>query len=706
MNKLLERALKLEENGYWQESVEVYKELLQEYPANPTALFFYGACLFNHEIYDEALDQFARSYNNSTNTEEKQRVLEHILTAYYTPNANEFKLNYQQNVTCLQGYEHNYIHDFPDYNDQPYLCIPRKDGEYYVLFKQTGQISENYLILGEGEGKQQYSIGEILITDIFDAQVLQTIETQTVNPSWLNNYKDPFYLLWEDPTYLIYLQLQDFSPLVSSNRLIFFPGYGEEFELFFKDPQTVLPNNWLGSVNCLDLFKDRLAEIEKQRKAELDAKLSFIQQMAEKYDHPYYRELFTGDVSNIRILFYTTRFSRVVQHSTRDFMKACQEHGMTCDILIEKSDIHRSEAPALVDKIAQFQPNVIFRINYYKADWTVIPKNILFLTWMQDPMRQIYSTDSARDFSPPDLAMALPGWLKIMIATGFDSSRLAPQVLPFNGTGFYPRKMSAEELEFYKSDIALPSNYSMPADSVADFVLSFYEKLPAAEPRDIKMLATRLMIQAYDIFRSQIEDGVLISNNEQCAKVIRQVCAAIGLAMKEEVVYQVAERFYLRICYGLHRRTTLKWVIDGGFQLKLWGRDWEKDDALKNFAHGILPYGEELAKMYSATKIVLATFSHYTSHFRVYEAMACGALPMLRYVPDEDDLTNLRDKFKENEHFVFYYGKQDLNDKLDYYLTHEAERQRIVANGRQCALNNMTYATVVDNFLKLAKSQY
>jgi len=615
-------------------------------------------------------------------------------------------MRYQQNVACLMSYEHNYIRIFPEYDELPFICIPRNDREYYIFNKETQEITQEALILSESmEFQVTAHPGQIfMIVNCFDAQQLQAMEMKTRNPLWINNMKFPLYILWEDFSYLIYLQVQDFQSLVESNRVVFFPDCGADFTVYFSDPQSLIPQLLIGHS---EIAKKRLDDIVVERKQSNDEKLSFIRDMASKYDRRYYSELFAGDVSNIRILLYTSRFTRVVQHSTRDFMKACQEHGIICELLIEKTDIHQASEQALVDKIAQFQPNVIFRINFFKSDFKVVPENMLFLTWMQDPGGQIYSAAHAQKFGWNDFSLALPEWLKAMIKTGFDPSRLSPQILPFNESVFYPRRLSESEQQLYESNIALPSNYNMPSDALANLISVLCEQIPVSSDQSkIKNLIIRCLIQIYDTFRSQIEEGILIASNEQCGKTILEILSALGLNLTNDQVYYIAEEFYQKICYGIHRRTTLKWVVDAGLELKLWGRDWDKDNLLKNYGKGVLAHGEELAKMYSATKIVLATFSHYTGHFRVFEALACGALPMLRYVPEDCDLANFRDKFKENEHFVFYYGKQDLIDKLNYYLTNEEERQRIVMNGCKMALQSATYTNAVEDFLHLVRRNF
>ena len=49
------------------------------------------------------------------------------------------------------------------------------------------------------------------------------------------------------------------------------------------------------------------------------------------------------------------------------------------------------------------------------------------------------------------------------------------------------------------------------------------------------------------------------------------------------------------------------------------------------------------------------------------------------------------DDFVPGEDFVYYESKEDLLQKIDYYLTHEKERQDIADNGHHKTAAGHTY---------------
>jgi hypothetical protein len=700
MEEWLRQAQELEHKGLWQESIQIYKRILQDYPNNPDGLYYYAENLFQQKIYDGALDLFVQCYNHAASSNiVKEKVIKHVRAAYYEPNVNVFRSNYQQNVACLLDYEHNYICDFPDFEDIPFVCIPGNAREFYIFDKQRGIFGKEKLTLSD---QKECKLGlspddRIFAVNIFDIAELSTIVTETTNSDWPNGFKLPMYMLWKNCfAMVVYLQLGDYRPLINKNRMVFFSDFGDNFLRFFQDHRSILPQKILGEPSYNELIKMKFSEIAAERLRDINEKRAFVQQVVSKYNREYYKKLFTGDPSNIRILFYTSRFTRVVQYATRDMLKACQDRGITCELLIEESDLQQAGSEALIEKIAQFQPNVIFRINFFKLDYPDIPENMLFITWMQDPGDHIYSVDFAQKFAWNDFAIALPAWGNVMIATGFEPARLLYQKVPIDTDIFFPRELSASEQEFYGADVAMPANYNIPGCQLIDLA----RRSVSAEIRE-SFIA--VLIDVYDALSYQADAGILIHSSKQCVEIIREACATAMLNLAENIIDYIAEQLFLYIYYIIQRRTTLKWVIDAGFQLKLWGLGWDKDLIFKEYNKGILKHGPDLAKMFSATKIILASCSHQTGHARVFEALACGALPMLRYVPDEHDYVNLRDQFKENEHFVFYYDQQDLIDKLRFYLTHEDERRRIADNGRKRVLETMTYKIAVDNMLGLIR---
>ena len=127
----------------------------------------------------------------------------------------------------------------------------------------------------------------------------------------------------------------------------------------------------------------------------------------------------------------------------------------------------------------------------------------------------------------------------------------------------------------------------------------------------------------------------------------------------------------------------------------VWGPLWER------MPPGILPATKvfpcrmryaQWTKAYSAAKIVVVVHYQdgkvpcYQASPKLFEAMACGAFVLC------DDQRDARALFKDGEHLVFFKDADDLKRKVDHYLAHPEERERIAAAGRQEVLARHTYA--------------
>ncbi|MDD3415232.1 MAG: DUF3880 domain-containing protein [Lachnospiraceae bacterium] len=70
---------------------------------------------------------------------------------------------------------------------------------------------------------------------------------------------------------------------------------------------------------------------------------------------------------------------------------------------------------------------------------------------------------------------------------------------------------------------------------------------------------------------------------------------------------------------------------------------------------------------------------------RALDIMGCGGFLLTNFQAD------FLDYFIPDEDFVYYESEQDLLNKIDFYLIHDAERKKIAASGQQKVLQNFSY---------------
>lgn len=89
---------------------------------------------------------------------------------------------------------------------------------------------------------------------------------------------------------------------------------------------------------------------------------------------------------------------------------------------------------------------------------------------------------------------------------------------------------------------------------------------------------------------------------------------------------------------------------------------------------------------------------YYTSD-RLTHYMMFGTFFMTYYFP------NIRDLFSENE-LVYYENIEDLNDKINFYLKNEYEREKIARNGQKKILEEYNTKNIVKMMLEIFENGY
>lgn len=103
---------------------------------------------------------------------------------------------------------------------------------------------------------------------------------------------------------------------------------------------------------------------------------------------------------------------------------------------------------------------------------------------------------------------------------------------------------------------------------------------------------------------------------------------------------------------------------------------------------------EEVNEKYSRTKICLNMHhlqTKYGANMRVYECLAAGCFQLV------DSNPYIEENFSDG--LVTYTNKQDMYEKLDYYLAHDSEREKIAQKGYECVTENHLFANRLDIIL-------
>lgn len=141
--------------------------------------------------------------------------------------------------------------------------------------------------------------------------------------------------------------------------------------------------------------------------------------------------------------------------------------------------------------------------------------------------------------------------------------------------------------------------------------------------------------------------------------------------------------------------------------LKLWGEEWHLFGFKSEMNRVRAP---EYRRICAGGKIMLGlncgggrtleeimSFSRYTSN-RTRLTMGCGGFVLTNYNE------GLEEVFTPGVHLDFYRSVDDCLEKIDYYLAHPEERQRIATQGCELVRGSMTFDHFVDEVIKDAQS--
>lgn len=124
---------------------------------------------------------------------------------------------------------------------------------------------------------------------------------------------------------------------------------------------------------------------------------------------------------------------------------------------------------------------------------------------------------------------------------------------------------------------------------------------------------------------------------------------------------------------------------------------YRKDFTIPNVHnHGPVDYFREMPSVFRKSRINLNISGRLIKSgvpLRAFDVMGAGGFLLSNYQADFLDL------FVPGEDFVYYESKEDLLDKIGYYLSHENERQAIAKNGHDKVAAGHTYRHRVQEIL-------
>jgi len=160
-----------------------------------------------------------------------------------------------------------------------------------------------------------------------------------------------------------------------------------------------------------------------------------------------------------------------------------------------------------------------------------------------------------------------------------------------------------------------------------------------------------------------------------------------------------------------HNRRKILEYICSGINIGIWAPKVsiygnflkESPKIAKYYKGGPLPYIEVL-KIINASKIILNIHgfsgeSHFDLPLRLFDTAGCGTFQLVEYSD------TLEKYFEIGKEIICYSNKEELKELIEYYLTHDDERETIAKNAQKRVYKEHTYKHRMQELLNIIKKK-
>jgi hypothetical protein len=328
-----------------------------------------------------------------------------------------------------------------------------------------------------------------------------------------------------------------------------------------------------------------------------------------------------------KVLGVTSRFTTMLQYSTRDALAGLEALGYATEILMEERDYEALPRSAVCRKILEMDPDVVLLLDHLHYEFPHLPTNLPCLTWIQDPLPNILCRQAGEGVQPFDFVC---GYYKKRCTEefGYPAEQFYSTNIPVSTRIFHNGGISDADYERYACDVCFVSHASRTIEA-------FYQDQLKAFPASIHPLLRVL----YENVKQLLANGGYLDVQTSAVDFTREAARINGWELTGETFEHIKTHFVFRLWDLGRRQQSLEWVADWarrtGRVLKVYGHGWEEHPTLGEFAAGVAEHGDELRKILRASKIALQLIPAGFRHQRSLEALICRTLVLCRYCPSD-----------------------------------------------------------------------
>jgi len=213
---------------------------------------------------------------------------------------------------------------------------------------------------------------------------------------------------------------------------------------------------------------DRVALRHEQRRCTLAAEIRSLYPRRSPQDWGRrFQAALSGEQPPLRVLGLTSRFTTVLQYSMRDALRAFEAAGCRTHLLIEPSDHARLSPVRRLETIREFRPDLIFLIDHTRAGQSEgLVEGIPVVTWIQDRLPWLFDHATGHSLGPLDFCMGY-GKTELVREYGYPAERFMSCAMATNPEALAARlggPDAGEEDPELRCDLACATNHSQPPE--------------------------------------------------------------------------------------------------------------------------------------------------------------------------------------------------------------------------------------------------
>ncbi|MGH7214848.1 MAG: glycosyltransferase family protein [Tepidisphaeraceae bacterium] len=323
-----------------------------------------------------------------------------------------------------------------------------------------------------------------------------------------------------------------------------------------------------------------------------------------------------------RALLLTTKFSTVLQYSTRDSAEGLERAGWETRVLIERHNHERTTRVAMRKAIAEFKPDFVFQLDHLRHEHSdLFPANLPFACWIQDHLPNLMNGRAGASITPRDFVLTNCAY-RYHAQYGYPLR----QCVFLSKATRLPHAPASWKRDGH--DLAFVSNCSRtPMEIAAQTVAGIPDKETAAViggacERMIGSYATGRTLESLDDLRHCIIDAE----------------RGLGLSLKsDDVRRKWCDVLWHPLNDTLYRQQALRWAITAAkklnLRLALYGNGWAKNPEFAAFDRGYITYGQDLEELTRRTRVNLHIVPYGALHQRLLDGLAAGGFYLVRDHP-------------------------------------------------------------------------